>query len=452
MLSSLHVRNYRYYASGSLVSNIGLWAGRIAQDLLVYRLSGNSGTVVGIVTGLQFLPVLMFTLWGGALADRLPKRLLLVGTQTCLGLVMAVLAVLDLTGVAQVWHVYVLVFLFGTAAAFDGPARQSFVSEMVPAGVLPNAVSLNSTTFNAARLVGPALAGVAVAAVGTGWVILANAVSYGFVVASLLVMRTSELHAPPVQLRRGRVLDGLRYVRGRPELIVSMSAVFVIGTFGLNLQVTSLLMATQTFHLGAGAYGLLGSAAAVGSLGAAVSGLRRTGSRLRFVLIGAIGFAAALAVSSVMPAYWLFAVALVPVGFFGITSVLFANVFHQLSAGRAFRGRVMALHMLALQGGTPVGAPLVGWVGQTFGARQAVAFCALGLAVGVGVPLVVYLRLLARRGVHVHAHLLPRPSLAVDTVDTVDTVAVGPVALAGPVAADPVAPETVAVHPVPVHR
>lgn len=416
MLTSLHIRNYRYYAGGSLVSNIGLWAGRIAQDLLVYRLSGNSGTVLGLVTGLQFLPVLLFSLWGGALADRLPKRLLLVATQSGLGLTMAVLALLDLAGVAQVWHVYLLVFLFGTAAAFDGPARQAFVSEMVPPGSLPNAVSLNSTSFNAARLIGPAVAGGAVAAVGTGWVILADAVSYAFVVGSLLAMRNSELYRQPGPLRRGKVLDGLRYLRGRPELMVSMTVLFMVGTFGMNIQVTSLLMARQTYHLGAGAYGLLGSTAAVGSLTAAVFGLRRTGSRLRFLLLAAGGFAAALALSAAMPSYWTFAFALVPVGFFGITSVLFANVFHQLSAGPAFRGRVMAVHMLMLQGGTPLGAPLVGWVGQTWGARSAIAFCATGLAVGVAVPVLFYLRHLARTGVRVEAHLLPRPTLAVGVV------------------------------------
>jgi len=412
VFESLRIRNYRYYAAGSLVSNIGLWAGRIAQDLLVARLSGNNGTVLGLVTGLQFLPVVLFTLWGGALADRLPKRLLLVTTQTCLGIVMAVLALLDLTGVVRVWHVFVIAFLFGTAAAFDGPARQSFVSEMVPVGKLPNAVGLNSTSFNAARLIGPAVAGVAVAAIGTGWVILANAVTYAFVVGSLLAMRTSELEPPPVARQRGKVLDGLRYLRGRPELMVSMGAVFMIGTFGLNLQVTSLLMATREFGLGPSAFGLLGSLTAVGSLAAALFALRRTGSRLRFVLLSAGAFAIALALSSVMPTYWSFALALVPVGFFGITAMLFANVFHQLSAGPAFRGRVMAVHMLMLQGGTPVGAPLVGWVGQQAGARVAIAFCAVMLAVGVGVPLVFFVRRLTRRGIEVQAHLLPRPSLA----------------------------------------
>lgn len=413
MFSSLRIRNYRYYAGGSLVSNIGLWAGRIAQDLLVARLSGNNGTVLGLVTGLQFLPVLLFTLWGGALADRLPKRMLLVGTQTALGIVMAVLAALDLTGVVRVWHVFVVAFVFGTAAAIDGPARQSFVSEMVPIGRLPNAVGLNSASFNAARLVGPAVAGIAVAAFGTGWVILANAVTYLFVVGSLLAMHTSELEPRPVARERGKVGDGLRYLRGRPELMVSMGAVFMLGTFGLNLQVTSLLMATREFSLGPSAFGLLGSLTAVGSLAAAVVGLRRTGSRLRFVLLGAGGFTVALAVSAVMQTYWTFAVALIPVGFFGITSVLFANVFHQLSAGPAVRGRVMAVHMLMLQGGTPVGAPLVGWVGQQAGPRAAIAFCAVMLAVGVGIPLALYVRRLTRRGIRVDAHLLPRPSLAV---------------------------------------
>jgi len=417
VFQSLHVRNYRYYAGGSLVSNIGLWAGRIAQDLLVARLTDNNGTYLGLVTGLQFLPVVLFTLWGGALADRLPKRWLLVGTQSALGITMTVLAVLDLTGVVRIWHVFALAFLFGTAAAFDGPARQAFVSELVPIGALPNAVGLNSTSFNAARLVGPAVAGVAVASFGTGWVILANAVSYVFIVASLLAMRRSEMQPRPIARDRGRVLDGLRYIRSRPELVVSMGSVFVIGTFGLNLQVTSLLMATREFGLGPSAFGLLGSAAAVGSLTAAVFALRRTASRLRFVLLGAGGFALALGLSSVMPSYGLFALALVPVGFFGITAMLYANVFHQLSAGPAFRGRVMAVHMVMLQGGTPLGAPLVGWVGQEFGARVAVASCAVMVAAGVATPALLHVRRLTRRGLTVQAHLLPRPTLAVVAVE-----------------------------------
>ncbi len=230
-------------------------------------------------------------------------------------------------------------------------------------------------------------------------------------------MRRSEMQPRPIARDRGRVLDGLRYIRSRPELVVSMGSVFVIGTFGLNLQVTSLLMATREFGLGPSAFGLLGSAAAVGSLTAAVFALRRTASRLRFVLLGAGGFALALGLSSVMPSYGLFALALVPVGFFGITAMLYANVFHQLSAGPAFRGRVMAVHMVMLQGGTPLGAPLVGWVGQEFGARVAVASCAVMVAAGVATPALLHVRRLTRRGLTVQAHLLPRPTLAVVAVE-----------------------------------
>jgi len=371
--------------------------------------------VLGLVTGLQFLPVLLFTLWGGTLADRLPKRWLLVGTQSALAVSMAVLALLDLTGLVQVWQVYVLAFAFGTAAAFDNPARQAFVSEMVPLANLPNAVGLNSTSFNAARLLGPALAGIAVAAFGTGWVILANAVSYVFVIASLTAMHRSELRPTPVRGPRGRLLDGFRYLRGRPQLVVSMFAVFVIGTFGINLAVTSLLMATHEFGLGASAYGLLGSTAAVGSLTAAMVGLRRTGSRLRYVVGSSAGFVVALAVSALMPTYWAFAISLIPVGFFGVTALLSANVFHQLSAGPAMRGRTMAVHMLMLQGGTPLGAPLVGWVGQHAGARAAILFCAVMLTIGLVIPLTLFLRRLARRGIRLQGHLRPRPSLVLFT-------------------------------------
>ena len=413
MFEALRVRNYRLYATGGAVSNVGTWAMRIAQDLLVARLSHNNGSVIGIVTGLQFLPVLFLSLWGGVLADRFPKRTLLICTQIGLGLTAGTLGVLDVAGVVQIWHVYLLTLAFGVVAAIDAPARQAFVSEMVGRAALPNAVGLNSASFNAARLIGPGVAGIAVGFFGTGPVICANALSYSFVIGALAAMRTSELTAPVRRTSGGGLGEGLRYLRSRPDLMVSMCIVGVLGTFGMNISVLTLLMTTKTFHLGSGAYGLLGSITAIGSLTAAVLGARRTGSRLRWVVGGASLFAVVLTASAFMPGYVTYAIALIPVGFASITALLCANVFNQLSAGARFRGRVMSVHMLMLQGGTPLGAPLVGWVGQHYGPREAIAFCGVTLAIGIALPLLWFRHNLHSRRFTIEAHLWPHPQLSV---------------------------------------
>ncbi len=413
MFRALAVRNYRLYAVGGAVSNVGTWAMRIAQDLLVAKLSHNNGVVIGVVTGLQFLPMLLFSLWGGVLADRFPKRSLLMWTQVGLGLTAGTLGLLDVTGVIRIWHVYLLSFAFGLVAALDAPARQSFVSEMVGIDLLPNAVGLNSASFNAARLVGPALAGVAVGVFGTGPVISINAVSYGFVLAALAAMRTGELNPPVARTGTGGLGEGLRHLRSRPDLMVCLAIVGALGTFGMNLSVVSLLMATKVFHTGSEGYGLLASVTAVGSLTAAVLGARRTGSRLRWVVGAASVFAVVLTASALMPTYALYAVALVPVGFASITALLCANVFDQLSAGARFRGRVMSVHMLMLQGGAPLGAPFIGWVGQQEGPRAAIVVSGVLVAVGVAVPTLLYRRHLTRNRFRVETHLWPHPGLSV---------------------------------------
>jgi MFS family permease len=375
MFRALTHSNYRLYAAGGVVSNTGTWMQRVAQDWLVLQLTANSGTALGITTGLQFLPILLLSPYAGLVADRFPKRRLLQVTQLMMAGPALVLGTLAVTGLVQTWHVYVLALLFGVGTAFDAPARQSFVSEMVPAEDVTNAVGLNSASFNVARILGPALAGFLIAALGgdataTGWVIGMNAVSYGAVILALQRMRVTELDTPEPQGReRGMIRDGLGYIRSRPDLMMILAIVFFAGTFGLNFQMTSALMATEVFGKGASEYGILGSAMAVGSLSGALLAARRGNPRHRLVIMAAVAFGAAEVVAGLMPTYVAFAVWLPMLGLAALTMITAANATMQLSVSPGMRGRVMALYMMIFMGGTPVGSPIVGWVGETFGAR-----------------------------------------------------------------------------------
>lgn len=376
---SLHNANYRRYAAGAAVSNTGTWMQRVAQDWLVLQLAAASaigaGTAVGITTGLQFLPALLLSPLAGVVADRFPKRRLLQLTQVLMALPALLLGLLAVTGVAQVWHVFVLAFLFGVGTALDAPARQSFVSEIVGPDDLSNAVGLNSASFNAARIVGPALAGLLIAALGggaqaTGWVILLNAISYAGPYLALRSMNPALLTAAPAAPRgRGLVREGLRYVRGRPDLMLVLAIVFIVGTFGLNFQMTSALMATEVFDKGATEYGLLGTFMAVGSLTGALLAARRPQIRLRLVVVAAVTFGAVEIVAGLLPTYTAFAIWMPLLGLSALTMITAANTLMQMSTAPALRGRVMALYLMIFMGGTPVGSPLIGWVGETFGAR-----------------------------------------------------------------------------------
>jgi MFS family permease len=372
---SLSVRNYRLYASGAVVSNIGTWMQRIAQDWLVLVLTHNNGTALGITTGLQFLPILLLSPYAGLIADRFPKRRLLQVTQLMLAVPAFVLGILAVTGVAQTWMVYVLAFVFGIGSAFDAPARQSFVSEIVGPEELTNAIGLNSASFNLARMIGPALAGLLIAYFGsgvqaTGAVILLNAVSYGAVILSLQRMRERDLHpAKPAARHRGMIREGVAYTLARPDLMLILTIVFFAGTFGLNFQITSALMATEVFHKGAGEYGLLGTTLAIGSLSGALLAARRGRIRHRLVIAAAIGFGLAELVAGLMPTYTAFAIWTPVLGLFSLTLITSANATFQLGVAPAMRGRVMALYMMVFMGGTPIGAPIIGWIGQHFGAR-----------------------------------------------------------------------------------
>jgi len=367
--------NYRLYAAGGVVSNTGTWMQRVAQDWLVLQLS-HSPMALGITTGLQFLPILLFSPYAGLVADRFPKRRLLQVTQAMMAVPALVLGILALTGAAQTWQVYVLAFVFGIGTAFDAPARQSFVSEMVGPDDLTNAVGLNSASFNAARIVGPAVAGGLIAAFGsgvaaTGGVIVLNALSYGAVVFALQKMRSSDLDSPELAgHQKGMIRDGLSYVRRRPDIMLILAIVFFAGTFGLNFQMTSALMATGVFHKGAGEYGLLGTTMAIGSLSGALLAARRIGRpRQRLVVFAALAFGAAEMVAGVLPSYLAFALWTPVLGITALTMITAANTFVQLGTAPELRGRVMALYMMIFMGGTPIGAPIVGWVGDAFGAR-----------------------------------------------------------------------------------
>ncbi len=371
---ALEVRNYRIYATGSLVSNTGTWMQRVAQDWLVLELT-HSGSALGITTGLQFLPFLILTPFAGVLADRYSRRRLLVFTQASLAISAGLLGLLAVTGLAQPWHVYVLAFVFGCGTSFDTPARQSFVVEMVGRDQLANAVGLNSASFNVGRIVGPALAGFMIAALGsgvqaTGVAILINAVSYLAVIYSLRLMDPALLQTTvPVAKAKGAVRDGFRYVRASPDLMFVFIVAFFAGTFGMNFQMTSALMATGVFHKGAGEYGILGTFMAIGSLAGALLAARRASARRLVLVLSTVSFAIAEIAAGLMPAYWMFAAWLPVMGICAITMMNALQTTVQMDVDSHLRGRIMALYMMVLMGGTPVGAPVIGWVGETFGAR-----------------------------------------------------------------------------------
>lgn len=416
--ASLSIRNYRIYALGAIVSNVGTWMGRVAQDWVVLtELTDHSASALGIVTGLQFLPMLLLAPWTGAVVDRFPKRSLLLLTQAVLGLTALVGGVLVVTGAAQLWHFYLLALMTGVATAFDNPARQTFVSEMVPRERLSNAVALNSASFNLGRLIGPAVAGLVIAGIGSGQALLVNSLSFVTVIVALLALRASELTPAPRVTGRGSAREGLRYVRGRPDIILVMVLIFVLGTFGMNFQITIALMATQVFGRGAEDYGLLGSIMAVGSLSAALLAARRSEPRLRVLLLSLVGFTFAAAGAAIAPTYASFAVALAACGLTALTAMTTANAMVQMRTDPMMRGRVMALYMAIFFGGTPLGAPIIGWVGDVLGPRWTIG---IGAA-AVGITLVgVSIWLGRHENVEVTYSSQRRPRVRVSSAPTHD--------------------------------
>lgn len=375
--AALHLRNYRLYFSGQIISNSGTWMQRIAQDWLVLEIT-DSPLAVGITTALQFLPMLMFGLFGGLIADRYSKRALLLVTQVIMGLLAVAIAVLTLTGNVEVWHIYAASIGLGLVSVVDNPARQVFVNEMVPPRLVRNAVSLNSGSFQIARMVGPAAAGLLIAAVGSGWAFAFNAVSFLGAIAALLLMDVTKL-TPTEQAPRekGQVLEGLRYVRSRPHILWLIVLVGCIGTFGFNFAIILSAYAKHVFDAGPEIYGILNSAMAVGSVTGALLAARRATVRLAFLFGAAGSFSLSLILLGFIP--WLipFGLVIMLVGLLSITFNATANASIQLSTEPRVRGRVMSLYMLVFMGGTPIGSPIVGWVTDIWGAPVALILCGI---------------------------------------------------------------------------
>jgi MFS family permease len=369
MVSSLRQRNYRLFFFGQLVSVAGTWMQTVAQSFLVLDLT-HSGTQLGLVTAVRFLPMFLFGPLGGVVADRLDKRRVLYLTQALSGLLAAAFAILVATGSIRLLAVYLLALALGFVNVFDNPARQAFISEMVTAEDLPNAVTLNSVAMNMARVFGAALGGVIAAAIGLALCFGVNALSFGAVLVSLAAMRGSELFpATRIPRRKRQVRAGLRYVRSTPELLIPLVMIAVIGTLAWEFQVSLPLMATKVFGGGAAAYGVMASVMGVGAVIGGLISAARPRPRARALCVAAVGWGIAILAAAAAPSLPLELAALVFVGYGSITFNSLAKTTLQLAAEPTMRGRVMALWALAWLGSTPIGGPIVGWVGQDAGAR-----------------------------------------------------------------------------------
>ncbi|WP_203568708.1 MFS transporter [Aestuariimicrobium ganziense] len=383
--ASLSVPNYRRYFIGFTVSNIGQWMARTATSWLVLvTLTGGNASALGWMTSLAFVPTLLLAPWAGAVADRVSKRKIMNIAQSAMMVHNGFLAIMVLTGAVKLWHVFLVAFLDGCAAAFDGPARQAFVSEIVPLSQLSNAISLNSASFNAARLLGPGIGGALIALVDTGPVLAINVLSFATLIFSLATMNKAQLNPARAKRGEGGLRAGVHYVRGRIDLLVLLTIAFVMGAFAFNGAISNAVMATQEYDKGPGEYGMLGSWMGVGALAAALMSARRNRPRLRFVLEAMAAFTVIMLISALAPNYWTFALLQIPIGLALITVMVTANALVQISVEPSMRGRVMSLWGALILGGTPFVAPLIGWIGDTFGPRWTV----VAQAVPVGIAFV----------------------------------------------------------------
>lgn len=412
MFASLRLFNYRVWFFGALIANVGTWMQRFAQDWLVLAvLPEGSAIHVGVVTGLQFLPVVFLSPWAGLIADRMDRRTMLIITQALLGALALGLGLLVLLGTAQVWHVYLFALALGVISAFDAPARTVFVSDIVPPASLTNAVALNSASFNAARLIGPGIAGLLVAAIGTGWVFLLNAATFAATIGAMLLMRAELMQdRPRVPRAKGQLREGFAYVRSRPDIMTIMVVVFIVGGLGLNFQMTSAVMVYSEFGLDAGEAGVLGSILAIGSLAGALMAARRKRPRLRIVMAAAFGFGICAGAMAMMPTYALFALMCIPTGFFSLTMLTSANAFLQTSVDPTVRARVMSLYLVVFFAGNPLGAPVVGWIAEHWGARWSIG---VGAIASVLIAALAAMWTTKHADLHVRYRLRQRPHLLV---------------------------------------
>ena len=373
---SFRHRNFRILFPANALSNIGTWAQRVAQDWLVLELTNNNGFYLGLVTAIQFAPVLLFSLHGGALADRVDKRKLLILTNIIAAIACYALGFLVLAGIIQLWHVFICAAVLGISSALDAPIRQSFTAEIVGHSDVANAVSLNSANFNAGRLIGPALSGFLIARFDTGPSFIINATSYLVVIASLLFMRSSDFFIQKKEETLGTVREGLRYALARPDLYVVMALVFFAATFGLNFQIFNALMATKEFGKGPASYGLLGTYIAIGSLSGALlsARLERFRNSMLVVRLG-VWFSLVVIALALMPTYWSYSMWLPICGISALTMLISANSYVQVNSDPAVRGRVMGIYLLIFMGGTPFGSMLIGYLTEAVGVRQTIVIC-----------------------------------------------------------------------------
>ena len=391
---SLKVPNFRIFAMGHFIAVIAIWMQRIAQDWLVLQLSG-SVTAVGFTVALQFMPSLVLGPWGGMIADRFAKRKILILCQSVAAILAAALAVLALTGVIMVWHVYVIAFVLGLVTVLDQPARQVFVNELVGPKYLRNAISVNSTTFQLGGLIGPAIAGVLLTAVGAGWAFAANALACCSTVTMLLLLRKDQLYvSAPTPKSKGMLREGLRYALSKPTIYWPWLMAGFIAVFAMSLPVLLAAFADHVYQVGAGGYGLLNALVALGALSGAVASTRRRQLRLRSVVFCAGMYGLMLCLAALAPSMVWFGAVMVLSGFWCLMFLTGSNQLVQVSSNMAIRGRVMSLYIMVLIGGQALGGPMLGWIAEHVNPHAA-------LLVSGGVPALAALSvgaILARKG------------------------------------------------------
>lgn len=393
MFSSLSIPNYRTWFIGTLTSNIGGWMARTAQAWLVLTiLTANSASALGILTAITFIPNLLLGPLGGSIADRFDKRRILLITMISGTVTSLALGVLVIAGVCKLWMVFVIAAIDGLAITFDNPARQSMVSQIVPLSQLPNAIALNSTSFNAARLLGPGLAGVLIAIIGTGQVIFFNTLAFIVMITCLLKLKKDQIRTVKVAKGSGGVIEGFKYLRRSPQIIVVLACGFALGGLGFNFQISNAVVSTVMYGKGAGEFGALGSIVGVGALTAALLAARRANPRLRLVLMGMAGYTVFSAVAAIKTNYLTFALLQAPIGFFTITALVTGNTLVQTQASPAMRGRMLSLWNLTIMGVAPIVSPLIGWLGDALGPEWTILFGVIAVGLATVIITVVVMR------------------------------------------------------------